>query len=453
MLCCPEGLTLRPGLRTLAFVPAVTLSLIGAEAASPSLVPTIARLRALPPPGTPDAVAVAGHSLPGDGGSGTFRFDRLSRAIDNDGTIVAPAAGGPGRWLRVYGRDLSVKWFGARGDGRTFDTARIQSAVDAVRPGETLHFPAGVYRIETDRGVKLKNDVRLDLGTATLTGSNVAGARCRLLEIQGRRNVLISGGTLVGSRLGSPEWGVGIFASDAQNLFIEDVKLRNFYFDGILLTGNRGCQQVVIRGVLALDNRRSGLTVAAGSGITVTDSSVPGQQGAVARGRRQRGAGGGSGRPERALRRLLVHAERRQRPLHPQRHRRLGLRCHGRRQPGPGQRKRHRRGRHGPGDDRAQPGGGAQRPGPIRDRGGPRRSARHQRQRAPGQPSRHPHRRRERRSTSGTTRSSAPERTPRAARARVSTATASSAAGPGRPSPAPASWTATTCAPAPGRGS
>lgn len=96
MLCCPEGITLRPGLRTLAFVPAVTLSLIGAEGASPSLVPTIARLRALPPPATPDAVAVAGHSLPGDGGSGTFRFDRLSRAIDNDGTIVAPAAGGPG---------------------------------------------------------------------------------------------------------------------------------------------------------------------------------------------------------------------------------------------------------------------------------------------------------------------------------------------------------------------
>jgi nitrous oxidase accessory protein NosD len=279
MLCCPERLSLRPSLRALVFVPAVTLSLVAAKAASPPSVPTIARLRALPPPATPDVVAVAGHSVPGDGGGGSFRFDRLSRAIDNDGTIVAPLAGGPGRWIRVYGRDLSVKWFGAKGDGRTFDTASIQSAVDAVRPGETLHFPVGVYRIESDRGVKLKSEVRLDLGTATLTGSNVAGARCRLLEIQGRRNILISGGTLVGSRLGSPQWGVGIFASDAQNLFIEGVQFRNFYFDGILLTGNRGCQQVVIRGVVALDNRRSGLTVAAGSGITVTDSAFQASRG------------------------------------------------------------------------------------------------------------------------------------------------------------------------------
>jgi parallel beta-helix repeat protein len=278
MSSCPERLSRRLG-PAAALAAVATLSLIGAEAASPASVATLARLRALVPPPTPDVVAVAGHTAPGDGGGGSFRFDRLSRAIDNDGTIVAPAAPGPGRWLRIYGRDLSVKWFGARGDGRTLDTARIQAAVDTVRPGETLHFPAGVYRIESDRGIKLKNDVRLDLGTATLSGSNVEGARCRLLEIQGRRNVLISGGTLVGSRLGSPDWGVGIFASDAQNVFIENVHLRNFYFDGILVTGNRGCQQVVIRGVVSVNNRRSGLTVAAGSAITVTGSTFQGTKG------------------------------------------------------------------------------------------------------------------------------------------------------------------------------
>ena len=151
--------------------------------------------------------------------------------------------------------------------------------MDAVRPGDTLHFPPGVYRIETVRGITLKNDVRLDLGTATLTGANVAGARCRLIEIQGRRNILISGGALVGSRLGSPEWGVGILASDAQNVFIENMQLRDFYFDGILLTGNRGCQKVVIRGVVAVNNRRAGLSVVAASDVSVTGSSFQGTNG------------------------------------------------------------------------------------------------------------------------------------------------------------------------------
>ena len=51
----------------------------------------------------------------------------------------------------------------------------------------------------------------------------------------------------MGSRAGAPEWGVGILASDADDLMIEDLTLRDFFFDGILLTGNRGCRRVRIR--------------------------------------------------------------------------------------------------------------------------------------------------------------------------------------------------------------
>ncbi len=128
--------------------------------------------------------------------------------------------------------------FGARGDGQTLDTAAIQAAVDALPSGGLLRFPPGTYRIESDKGIALKDDVRLDLGEAVIAGANVNGARCRIFKIEGRRNVVISGGTLVGSRSGSPDWGVGIYASDAQDLLIENVTLKDFYFDGILLTGN-----------------------------------------------------------------------------------------------------------------------------------------------------------------------------------------------------------------------
>jgi len=174
---------------------------------------------------------------------------------------------------------VSVKDHGAIGDGRAADTAAIQRAVNAARPGGTVRFPAGTYRIDTSKGIVLKDNIRLDLQGATLAGPNVAGARCRIFEIQGKRNVVISGGTLVGSTEGSPEWGVGILASDAQDLTIQNVWVRDFHHDGILLTGNAGCQRVVVRHCVAVNNRRTGIAVVHASDVTIEDSTFNGTKG------------------------------------------------------------------------------------------------------------------------------------------------------------------------------
>jgi hypothetical protein len=174
---------------------------------------------------------------------------------------------------------VSVADFGARGDGQADDTAALQRAVDAVPAGGRLRFPAGTFRIAGDRGVKLKDGVQVELGEAVLVAPNVDGARNRIFEIQGSRNVVIRGGTLVGSRSGSPQWGVGILASDAEDLLIEDVHLRDFYFDGILLTGNKGCRRVVVRRVLAENNRRTGLAAPSAYDVTVEASTFRGTRG------------------------------------------------------------------------------------------------------------------------------------------------------------------------------
>ena len=175
--------------------------------------------------------------------------------------------------------DVSPVSFGARGDGQTDDTAALQAAIDAAAPGATVRVPPGTYRIASDRGLVLKDDLRLDLGDATLMGPNVNGARCRLLEVQGRRNVTIRGGTLVGSRVGAPQWGVGILASDADDLVIEGVTFRDFFFDGILLTGNRGCRRVRVRNVTAENNRRTGLAAPAVEDLTIENSVFRGSHG------------------------------------------------------------------------------------------------------------------------------------------------------------------------------
>jgi len=124
------------------------------------------------------------------------------------GTLLALSALPPnpqcGRGLGSGGAVVSVEAFGVRGDGQADDTAALQRAVDAVPDGGRLKFTAGTYRIAGDRGIRLKDNLRVELGEATLVAPNVDGARNRIFEIPGSRNVVISGGTLVGSRSGSP---------------------------------------------------------------------------------------------------------------------------------------------------------------------------------------------------------------------------------------------------------
>jgi parallel beta-helix repeat protein len=60
---------------------------------------------------------------------------------------------------------------------------------------------------------------------------------------------------------------------------IENVTLRDFYFDGILLTGNRGCARVTVRGCVSENNRRTGLAIPAAADVSVEGSAFRGSRG------------------------------------------------------------------------------------------------------------------------------------------------------------------------------
>jgi len=193
-------------------------------------VASIAALKALTP-SAGDAVNTLGYYAAGDGGGGVFYYDGTSVAVDNGGTIIAPNAGS-GRWLRVYSGPLSVKCFGATGDGVTDDTAAFVAATSAIN---NISVPAGTFLINSldiNRNISIAGSGRkstkiivASYGTYTTTPY---GILCR-----GSTNmsglVSLSGAEIEVTSLQSGQVGVMI----TRKVHMSDIYVRGAPRDGI----------------------------------------------------------------------------------------------------------------------------------------------------------------------------------------------------------------------------
>lgn len=93
-----------------------------------------------------------------------FSGSNLSEVIDNLGTSLGANAlykyktvGNQRTYLSRGADRVSVKDFGAVGDGVTDDTAAINSAISNLSSGAVLYFPAGTYKCTSDITVNIAN--------------------------------------------------------------------------------------------------------------------------------------------------------------------------------------------------------------------------------------------------------------------------------------------------------
>jgi len=121
-----------------------TLISLTPPANPPINIDTIAQLRNRTAATQAEQINLAGYYAKGDGGSGLFYADlKDTKTPDDGGTVIAPKSGGA-RWKRMNTSKHNVKWFGARGNGKSNDTEAIARAVKASQ-NKTLEFPAGKY--------------------------------------------------------------------------------------------------------------------------------------------------------------------------------------------------------------------------------------------------------------------------------------------------------------------
>ncbi|TMV49909.1 hypothetical protein FE783_10045 [Paenibacillus mesophilus] len=81
-----------------------------------------------------------------EGQEGCFRYDPSDSTTTDDNGMTVVSSGGARCKRILFGDEINVKWFGAKGDGITDDSAAVQTAVGySARRGAVLVWPAGEY--------------------------------------------------------------------------------------------------------------------------------------------------------------------------------------------------------------------------------------------------------------------------------------------------------------------
>ena len=140
-----------PGVRGKRICELITVRLPGSNVREDSM-PYAADVNALRNLKPLEHFAILGCAKnPGDGGGGLWHWQPAAVDQDDFGTTVKVAGTPIGRWKRVIEDHVSVRWFGATGDGQTDDHDAIQDAIDFVANSQggncRVLMPPGRYHI------------------------------------------------------------------------------------------------------------------------------------------------------------------------------------------------------------------------------------------------------------------------------------------------------------------
>ena len=141
---------------------------------------------------------------------------------------------------------------------------QVQAAIDSLNPFRQYY---GVIRLvgsfQLERPIVLPNYILLDLREARL--APLSGHNTLLTNKDwedGNHHITIMGGIIDGGRLAPPEGegGHGIYLSRVEDVRIEGVEVRNFFGDGIRLTGRgRHTSRAFLDKISVIGNGRYGL--------------------------------------------------------------------------------------------------------------------------------------------------------------------------------------------------
>lgn len=182
-------------------------------------------------------------SAPPNGATILVRYGQALGSVPSDSNDISFQAAGTNAVARTAQskmRDVvSVKDFGAVGDGVTDDTAAIQAALTAAEGG-TLYGPEGTYIITATINLPSNILVQLD-PLATIQSANTG---ISLLKATSKTNVRVRGGKLKYTAAGSTGLIGGIEFNTSTHCLVEDVDFEGMQFSAVFLTESNYCRVI-----------------------------------------------------------------------------------------------------------------------------------------------------------------------------------------------------------------
>lgn len=207
---------------------------------------------------------------------GTFKYDPTDVvSADNEGIILVDDGGR--RYKRQFEGLISVKWFGAVGDGVTNDTSFIQNAVNNSTD-KCLHIPSGTYIVDTigiNSSVKLTGEYNtvIQQGPTSLSGTSLFYVLSSNVSVD---NLTLKG--LINTHTGEHNHGIilGNLTESFSKITLSNLTISDFRGDGIYITDN-GINKIYNIDILNIEISnciRQGITIISGDNINIDNCNI-----------------------------------------------------------------------------------------------------------------------------------------------------------------------------------
>lgn len=218
------------------------------------------------------------YSLDDKGGAYYYVRNVTNSDVVDEITIIALSDNNLVAELLITDK-MSVKQFGAKGDGTNDDTDNIQLCLNNCKD---VLIENGTYMIDASDSIKPASNTKIEINNATLKAIANNLDTYYVVDLDDVDNVIITGnGTVEGDKAShtgaTGEWGHCIrIENESTNITIKDISLINGWGDGIYVGS---CENVLLDNLLINGNRRNGISITDGSYVKVVNCKIINTQG------------------------------------------------------------------------------------------------------------------------------------------------------------------------------